>query len=68
MKEKFNRTEADIKDYKIRLAKEIITTLYEREIISGHDMDCMLLATQILLDYGLDPYWLDNQAEGEENV
>jgi hypothetical protein len=63
MKEKFNRTEADIKDYKIRLAKEIITKLYGEETISGFELDCMLLASQVLLDYDLDPYWLDSEEE-----
>lgn len=62
MKEKFNRTEADIKDYKIRLAKSIFSTYNEQATISGIELNCFLLAVQTLYDYNIDPY------EGEENV
>ena len=62
MKEKFNRTAADIKDYKIRLAKSIFSSFSEMETISGTEMNCFLLAVQTLHDYDIDPY------EGEENV
>ena len=62
MKEKFNRTEADIKEYKIRLAKSIFSSFSEMETISGTEMNCFLLAVQTLHDYDIDPY------EGEENA
>lgn len=62
MKDKFNRTEADIKDYKIRLAKSIFSIYGEQETISGIEMNCFLLAVQTLHDYDIDPY------EGEEDA
>lgn len=62
MKEKFNRTEADIKDYKIRLAKSIFSAYSEPEIISGIELNCFLLAVQTLYDYDIDPF------EGEEDA